>query len=884
MSRPALIVRVAARMLPADYRDEILSDVLDRGGSTWHIVAAIVRSTIDARSATRTKGRMDMNEHGSVSALVSNLRMDLRGSVRAHSAKPASAIAIVATLALTIGVTTALFSVVDAVLLRPLPFKDADRVVFVWNVNEGGGIDTQTPARALDIRHEMRSLDGAAMISHLSQTITGRRAAERWAGASVSGNFFDVLGSTAVIGRTFTGSDADRAVVVLSDRLWRQQFNSDPAVIGQSITMNGTPRTVLGVMSGDFYWPAITGTPAPATDAPLFWTMAALHDVPSAPMDFQEDITQNRHMGFLRLVARVHSGVTLAAAQSEASDLSKRLGERYPSSDAGRNITLVPAREQFFGAVQKPLSFVLLASVVVVIVACVNIGNLLLVRLASRRREFTLRSALGAGRRRLVAQLVIEASSLAAVGGLGGIAVARAALSSLISLAPATVGRLDRVSLSPAVLLAALAATTLTALLLAAVSVAAIPRSQHADDLRGGAAAALPGRLRSGLVAVEIALAVALTTGAGLFAQSLLRLEHVDVGFDTRSMLTFDAVLTGERALFQSRQLAFYDPLLDRIRAIPGVVAASGAATLPIGGDDFGVSVFAEGRPLPPPGHEPRIGYQIVEGGWFETLGMTVLAGRDFGRADTRETYQVALINKALADLVFPGENPIGRRVKYARESDAPLLTIVGVVSDIRHMGPAIRPRPELYQAYSQSSFPFMAIAVRTSVDPSSIAPAIREAAREVDPTQPLSGISTMQAHLDRAYSSARFLSALTLLFGGLALLLAIIGVYGVTTCAIAQRTREFGVRTALGARPAQLIRGILRGGLTPVAIGAVCGVALALLFSGAVRSLLFDTAPLDPASYAAAALVMLATAAAAVLVPAARAARIDPVRALRDS
>jgi predicted permease len=375
-----------------------------------------------------------------------------------------------------------------------------------------------------------------------------------------------------------------------------------------------------------------------------------------------------------------------------------------------------------------------------------------------------------------------------------------------------------------------------------------------------------------------------LLSGAALFGQSLLRLQHVDVGFDTRNLLTFDVMLTGERAEYQSKQLDFFNRLLERTRALPGVRAAAGAVTLPIGGDDFGAAIYVEGRPLPPPGQERRIGLQIVGDKWFETLGMRLLDGRDFVNTDTRTSQRMVIVNKSLADAEWPGASPLGQRVRYGRDPHSPVLTVAGVVSDIKHMGPGQPARPEIYLSYSQSSFPMMAIAVRTAGDPLLVVPAIRAAAMEIDPTQPISGVSTMATHLDHAYSRARFLSRLTIAFGGLSLLLAVRGVYGVTSFAVAQRTREFGVRVALGATRARLMRDVLIKNLMSAAAGCLAGAGLAMWGSRMIAAMLFGTAPLEPAAYTVAVALLMITALCATAIPARRAATIDPVKALRQT
>jgi putative ABC transport system permease protein len=793
-----------------------------------------------------------------------------------------AALAIALILAMAIGLNTAVYSMVDAVLVRPLPFADTDSLVFVWNTSSRVNREPMAPARALDLRARITALDRAALIGHMSMTVTGRGPAERWYGASVSSSFFDVLRTPAHLGRTFTTDEPDRDVVVLSHRLWTDQFGADTSAIGQRLVMNGRSRTIVGVMPVGFYWPTITPQTS-AGNEPLFWTCAPVPDVPERMLPFDETITRNRTMGFLRMIGRLRSDRTITVAEDEAASVAADLAREYPGSDGGRGIVLVPARDQLLGSVA--MWFVLLASALVVLGACVNVGNLILVRQAGRHRELAVRSALGAGRGRLVRQLMIESAILALLGGMGGVALAFAALKGLVAIAPENVGRLDNASINGAVLLWTGAATAISALSLGALSALALWRDRSAEDLRAaGTAGRGRGRIRQTLIAVEVALAVALMVGAALFGQSLLRLQRVDVGFDTSRLLTFDIMLTGQRADYMSKQMEFYNGVLDRTRALPGVVSAAGAFTLPIGGDDFGASAFPEGRPFPAPGADRRIGFQIVGDQWFRTLGMQLREGRDFSPTDTRDSTQVVIVNQALAEIEWPGRSPVGLRLKYAREADAPWLTIVGVVSNIHHLGPSVPPRPEIYLPYSQMSQAMMAVAVRTTGDPLALVPAIRAAAGEVDPTQPISGVNTMEAHLTKAYGRARFLTTLTMLFGVVTCLLTVVGVYAVTSFAVAQRTKEFGVRAALGASPARLGREVLSTSLMPVWLGAATGVGLAMWTGRLIGTLLFGTAPMDPVAYVGATTILIVTAALASFVPARRAAALDPVKALRDT
>lgn len=870
------LVRLAATQIPPSYRDEVVADLAERHRSLISLIAAILRSARDARAALKTSERTTPS--------ASDWGGDLLAALRFHGRHPASALSVVMILALAIGLNTALFSMMRGVLLRPLTIAHEDRVVFLWATIGARQSQPMAPGRALDLGRRSADIESSALIGHVSMNVTGIGTAERWYGASVSSTFFDVLGAPVAIGRAFSVVDSHHDVVVLSDRLWRQRWHADPSVIGTSVVMNGRPREIVAVMPPDFYWPSITAETS-AVDPPLFWTCALRSDVPERPTPSPEDPSLDRRTGFVRLVARLKPGVTLAHAQASLNAVSADLAREYPATDAGIGVGVVGVREQLFGPLERPMLFIWLVSALVVLGACVNVGTLLLVRQSARRREFAVRSALGASRGRLTRQLMCESVVLSIAGGALGAALAYGGLHALVAAAPASVGRLDQVSIDGVVLTAALVLSTLVGLALGSLAAAGLWRDRSADDLRGaGTAEPHRARLRQVLVGAEAALAVLLVIGAALFGESLIRLYRVDLGFDTRNLLTFNVALSGDDAASPQRQAQFFERLLERMRAVPGVTAAAAAVTLPIGGDDFGGRLYVEGRPLPPRGSEPRLGYQSVEPGWFATLGIPVAEGRDFNRADSTTSQPVIIVNRALAQLLWPGGSAIGQRVRDSRVSNDPPMEVIGVVGDVHHNGPSAPARPEFYRPFPQDPFSFMAVALRTSGRPESFAGAVRTAVTDLDPAQPISAVSSMDAHLERAYGRSRFLASLTILFGALALVLAVIGVYGVASFGVAQRSREFGVRTALGATPAQLIRDVLKDSLTPVGIGAAAGLVAATAAGSAARALLFGTPPTDVGAYAFAVAVLGAAAAAGSLIPARRAARIDPVKALRDA
>jgi putative ABC transport system permease protein len=881
------VYRGIARCAPLRIRERVAGDQADLFVALWHeerpagfihraawIVAALGRACLAVAGMHADEWGM-RRRSAAPGRPLAGFASDLRLAWRQYRARPLVTLTAIATLGLALGLNTTLYSAADAVLFRSPGYADPDRVVFLWNVTQAGERDNLAPARALDFVEQTHAFSGVALVGHLQMTVTGREAATRWSGASVTSNFFDVLGAQAEIGRTFdvTGS-ADE--VVLSARLWRTEFGSDPQVVGRTLVMNGRPRLVAGIMRDDFYWPAITAEPGPV-NAPLFWTSVRAGDVPERPGPRRDDARQNRSAGYIRAVARLKDGVAIDGAQAELSILAARLAQAHPATDAGRTAIVVSAHEQLFGAVRRPLLLLLLATGAVVLLACLNVANLLLVRLASRAREVSMRVALGATSWRLMRQFAVEGIALAATSAVIGLAASIAGRRLIAGIAPETVGRLDTGFLSWQTVGVAAVIAFGAGLIVGLLPAIAARRRRVGGDLRlAGAISGEGGRTRNALVAAQVALSLMLLTATGLFSQSLLTLRRVDVGLRPEQLLTFDVALTGNRA---ERPAEYFTELVERIRHVPGVRHAAGAVTLPIGGDDFGTRVRVEGQPPPAPGTEPRIGYQVVTPGWFDTLGMRVVDGRDFAISDDGRQDSVAIVNTSFARMMWPDGQAVGRRILRGRA----VVTVVGLVTDVRHGGPAVRPRPEIYEPLGQAAMPFLAIAVRASGDPLALVAPIRRVAMELDPAQPISGVSTMQAHLDRAYGDAEFLWALTLTFGLAALVIAGVGIHAVVSLAMSQRRRELGLRLALGATPRSLASQMAHQGGRPVVLGGAIGLVLALALSRIVSGFLFETSPYSPLAFAAAVGVLFACAALALWLPARAAAAVDPVRALRE-
>lgn len=810
-----------------------------------------------------------------------DFRQDVCYALRGLRRAPGFTAVAVLTLALGIGANTAIFSVINTALLRLLPYADGDRLVFVWNAREGQP-EPLGPGRLLDFKARATSFSGFAGISHISYTLTGSGDAERISGSSVSSAFFDVLGARPLLGEPFHTNAADPSAVVLSYPLWKRRFGADPAIVGRTITLNGRPRLVMAVMRPDLFWPIIAARPG-ATPGPELWVPGGPGDIPRPATNEDFDVRGNRNAGYLRAVARLKPGVTVAQARSEMAAIGDSLSREHPD-DGGRSGTVTTIRDQFFGPVERPL-FVLAGVVTLVLaIACANVAGLLLGRGAARRRDLALRRALGATRARIIRQLLTEATVLSCVGAVAGLALAWWAAAALGNAAPADFIGEQTVRIDARVLAFALAVSIASGLAFGAAPALQLSRDGLSGALNEGSARASgtrrAGRARDVLVAIEIAVAVVLVVGSVLFVRSFLHLTRVDVGLDTRNLLTFDVFLTGERAEYQARQVQFYQSLQQRLLQVPGVRAAGAAVTLPIGGDDFATSYVAEGHPPADRRSLPRAGFQVVTPGYFAAIGMRLTAGRDVRPSDTRQSEPVVVINETLAREAFPGEDALGRRMQFGGSDAWP--RVVGIVSDIRHLGPSAPPRPEFYQPGSQRSFPFMSFVVRTEAEPYGAVPAIRRAVAELDPALPLAGLRTMDEHVARALARPRFFSTLIGAFGALAVTLALIGIYAMMAWSVSERRQEFAIRTALGADGRALVAMVLRKAVVLAGAGIVAGLVLARIATRVLTGLLYGVRPTDPSAFAWTAVAVAVVALAACYIPARRAMRVDPVSALR--
>ena len=797
------------------------------------------------------------------------LIQDLRYAARTLLKSPGFTLVAVITLALGIGANTAIFSVVNAVLLRPLPYPASDRLVAIWG---SYGADRQRVTAytdVMDFRAQTTTFDAIGVVRGETVNLTGRETPERLNGEFVTADVFRVLGTQAGRGRTFTAEEttpgSGREVAVLSYDAWKTRFGADPGILGRPLLLNARPHVVIGVMPPGFtspfgpadVWLPITSIPSPET--------------------FDRGV-QN-----VWAIGRLRAGTTLARARNDLGTIARRLAAQYPASNAGWGVTLIPLREQVAGDVGPALLILLAAVGLVLLIACANVANLQLARGAARRHEITVRASLGAGRARLVRQLLTESLLVSAAGGAAGLLLAAWATGALVRAVPGGVPSFEPVRVDGPVLLFTAGATVVAALLFGLAPALAVSRADLGDALRVRAPEGRRGgaRLRSGLVVAELALCMVLMASAGLLLRSVGRMRRVDPGFDPGNLLTFEFRLPRAKYRDAAAMAAFFERVVPQLRAVPGVAGAALVGSTPFTGNWDDVAYTVADRPAPAPGLAPTALRDAVSDAYFGTMRIPLVAGRDFDARDRAGALPVVIVSRELARREWPGASALGKRIRPV--GDSAWSTVVGVVGDSRQrtLGEDLRPR--LYVPVLQSPMAFSNVVARTTGDPLALAPSVRAALWSVDPDQPVWEVTSMDRLLARSMRQERFTTLLTGLFAALALLLAAVGVYGVMAYTVSQRTREVGIRLAVGAAPRQVVALVFGRGLKVTAVATALGLAGALVATRLLRSQLFGVAPGDPVTFVAAAAVLAIVALLACWLPARRAAKVDPVVALRS-
>jgi predicted permease len=814
--------------------------------------------------------------------LIDNLLQDARYATRTMRRSPGFTCIAVLTLALGIGANAAIFSLVDAVLLRPLPFQDPDRLVMVWEDQSQYGFPNGTPAPAnfADWKAQNLVFEKMAALDARDFNISGEGEPERVSGVRVTAEFFPLLGVQPLAGRFLLPED-DRPeatpTVVLSYGLWLQRFGGDPQLIGRTISLNGAQHTVIGVAAPGFQFPS--------REVQL-WTPAAFTPVQLG----------NRDSHYLMVIARMKHGISLSHAREQMNAIARRLEEQYPVANKGLSgVTITTLREQYSGSVRAALNLLLATVGVVLLVACANVAHLLLARGATRIREISVRSTLGASRARVIRQMLTESLLLAAAGGVVGVILAIATFPFLAHLLPNTFPEATRLHLDATVLAFVCAIALLTAAVFGlgpAVQASRLDLNEGLKKAGGRGGHTMNPRLRGALVIAEVSLTVILLVAAGLFVQSYSKVRTVNPGFQAEGLLSAETALSEGEYADAAKRTRFYEQVLERVGALPDVLSASYVSHLPLTFRGGSVGFSIEGKPANPNLLSAQMGYNRVVGpSYFRAMGIPLVRGRHFDERDGPDGSPAVIINDKLARTFFPNEDPLGKRIKFGFGPLGPnqkMYTIVGVVGDVKQTALDAPAKSDLYFSFRQS-LPFgpfgwpRHLIIRTTGNPLRLTPDVRRAVLAVDPNQPVANVRTMEEILDADVSDRHLQMTLLSAFSVLALTLAAVGLYGVLCYTVARRTSEIGLRMALGAQRGDVIGGIVRHALGLTTLGIALGLIGAFTVTRLFRSFLFDVSPTDPGTFAAVALLLLLVAAAASYLPARRASTVDPVLALKQ-
>ena len=797
-------------------------------------------------------------------SLIKDIRYGFRGLLK----RPGfTAIALVA-LALGIGANTAIFSLVNAVVIRPLPYPEPDRLVWVYgNIRNGGNRASVSPLDFLDYRNQNQTFEqfAASVTIPIPVNLTGSGDPERLMASAVTGNYFDAFKIAPALGRGFTlenekaGQDQ---VTVLSHAFWQKHFAGDPQIINKTITLDSKPYQVIGVMPAGLSLP----------QAAELWV----------PLSFDtEPGMRQRKAHFLRPIGRLKPGVSLVQAKADTDRIAAQLEQQFPDSNTGWNLRLLSLREQLVGGTRTTL-FILFGAVgFVLLIACANVANLLLVRAAARQKEIALRSALGAGRLRIVRQMLTESLLLSLLGGALGALLAVWGVKLLVSLSADSLPQMVNVNIDATVLAFTLLISLATGLLFGLAPAFRTVKVNLIDSLKDGARGSegtLKNRTRSLLVIFESAVAVMLLIGAGLLIRSLIALQHVDPGFDSNKVLTLRVELPQKKYESEEKAGNFYQQLETRVAALPGVQSVGLITELPLSGQPNDLPFTVEGRPPVSPDQAFDADFRRVNQNYFGTLHIPLLRGRNFTEPEVRQSDKVTIVSQQLVDAVFPNEDPLGKRLVSEMSKQA--YEIVGVVGDIRHRSLEDRPFPAMY--FPSRSPNWMNLVIRTQGDPLSVVGAVRKEVQALDPDQPIASVKKMSDWVDSSVAEPRYRTTLLGMFAALAMILAATGIYGVMSYSVAQRTHEIGVRMALGARQLDVLKLVVRQGMLLTLVGVALGLAGAFALTRVMASLLFGVTAKDPFTFALVAALLIGVAFVACFIPAVRATKVDPLVALR--
>ena len=811
--------------------------------------------------------RGDVYEKGGGGANVLELILkDLRYALRMLRRRPGFTAVAVLTLALGIGGNTAIFSVVNAVLLRALPYPDAGRLVSVYESLPQGGTGSVSVPNLMDWRAQSDAFTGLAAYQYGDFNLREEQQPVRAVGATVTANFFDVLGATPQYGRGFLEGE-DKAggerVVILSDRLWRRSYGADPGLVGQDLLLGGEKYQVIGVMPPEVQFPSASVE---------LWV----------PLVFNERQLASRGSHAFLVLGRIKPGVSFEQAQEQMSTIGRVLEQQHPAQQQDRGVTLARVEEEVVQGVRPALLMLLGAVGFVLLIACTNVANLLLARAASRRKEVAIRSALGAGRWRLVRQFLTESVLLALLGGAAGLLLARWALQALTSLASGFLSRPGEVGLDWKVLAFTGGLSVLTGIVAGLAPALHVSRADVQETLKesGNAGSSSRGTwLRSGLAVAEVAAALVLLVGAGLLVKSFVRIQQVETGLRPEGVLTMRVSLPASRYDTNEKTALFYREVLERVSGLPGVQAAGVINMLPLQRFGSNGEIQVEGRDVLPPGRVPLTEYRLASAGYFKTLGIPLLSGRVFEPSDEAAGVRSVVVSRELVRVFFPDGDALGKRV---RGGGGDWWTIVGVVGDVRQSGLTQPSRPELYYPYTAGRPDGMTLVVRAAGDPSELTAAVRREVQAVDPNQPVYNVGTMEDVIKRSISTLRLNMTLLAIFAGLATLLAVVGIYSVMSYLVTQHTREIGIRMALGAQPGSILKLVLGQGLALTLVGVGVGALVAFGLTHLMTRFLYEVSGNDPLTYVTVSLLLTLVALVACYIPARRATKVDPLVALR--
>ena len=868
---------------------EMLVRRLERDGLSPDAARAAALQRFGDLAAVRAECRTlahDVEEQMSRQDFLHELRQDAAYGARTLRRAPMYTTIAVLTLAIGIGASTAIFSVVNAVLLRGLPYRQSDRVVAIWNGYREGGSVTHTaiaPAEFADVLEQNRSFDQVAAVSRGAANLTGGCASstcepERVTGYTVSPNLFTLLGASPSLGRGFNETDGAQGaepVVLLSHAIWMRRFGGDSSVIGRGLNVNGRLRTIVGIMPATIRFP----------DAPIgFLRERGELWFPYAWQNSRGEERGNQYLGF---VARMRPAVSIEQARVDLEAISARFRasfpDRYNQTSVKWGLDARPLRDEMVGEVRRPLLVVLGAVLLLMLIACANVAHLSLARGAARRQEFAVRAAFGAGRLRLVRQLVTESLILGGVAGVVGILIAIAATRVLVRLDPGMIPQLDATSVNGMVLVFAVLATLFCALLVGVFPALRQSSTSVHDAIRAGrGAAAQPRRrVRSLLVVAEVAMALVILVGAGLLTRSFFALQGVDQGFSPGPTLTFAVTLPRARYESPEELILFHEQLQPRLAAVAGVSSVSAIDPLPLGGTNWSGTFHIEGQVVPPGGQDPHGEYAVALPGFVKSLGMQLVTGREFEATDGPATPSVVIVDDRLVAKHFAGQDPIGKRISQ-QGPEGPFATIVGVVRHVYRSGPAKEGEPQIYFPFAQHTQTPMSYVVRTSVDPMSVLRSVRAEITAMDPDLPIARVASMATLESASLARERFNALMLVVFAATALLLAAIGLYGVMAYLVSQRQAEIGIRMALGGRRLDVARMVIGDGMRMALAGIAVGTLASLAMARVLKGLLYGISPTDPATYAIIAAALAVVALLASALPARGATKADPVSALR--